>query len=961
MAELTSGVKGFDKNQAEQVVKRFLAYNEHRLERTQLAFSERQRAFLSVLPLLYHVNHPKLPGFVHVECPCGVCRYTPSKDQLRAASSVAMGFQYQQRRFGSPKIKSLFIMGSCGSLGHSGGSDLDIWLCHAPNLTREELVLLQEKAEAIEKWGDQLGLEVHFFLMDSEAFKRGERNELGQEDCGSAQHQLLLDEFYRTSILVAGCYPLWWVVPPENEALYDDFVLRLEKQAFVNPEEAIDFGGVGDIPAGEFVGAGMWQLYKAIGSPYKSILKLFLTEAYASAHPDVEPLSLDLKKQLFSDTTVPEQLDPYLLLYDRLERYFIERDEVSRLDLVRRCIYFKANIPMGQATRRKHWKRDMLRPLIKQWGWSESHLSHLDNRSHWTVHTVSEERKLLVNELIHSYKFLSHFGRQCDDETLLTAQDMTLLGHKLYATFDRKPGKVDFVNPGISKDIQEDKLSLHLNRQHVRRRIPQMTWSLFTGIARPGSSQHPIKKSPSLIELLAWCHVNQVMAKGTNVVMYQGRQHGNDYELKEILNSFHQAPLPTMVEPDFTRPPIPKYISIYVNVFVDPMSHYTRRGIHKISNRTDSLGYSALKENLVLTIDQMVYNSWREVLATRYEGQNALLRVIEDYLMSYPPEGNDEPPIIKVHCFCATRPKAIAERVESVLEEVRACFYGSPIGLRRRYVLQVGTGFHLIQMSQSSRADDMQGRPVIYHFENAAALFKNLAKPQPYYSQIVMDSQALKGTVVKMVCEGTKPGYLQVYYLRQDEEGQGVAQVYVIDERGAFIHWRTPMYNEAALINPIHHFLRQVEYRQNRHRQHQNRFPTERPIEYYEVMLPTKEEPLRARPIRPKEGLGRGRYFDVNAQVDMDAHNKLSFTLYVDQEEFSHIEYGDQVYKALVRHLVGLRQHNRPYPVYITDIAISDRLQNRNPKHVLQTASYLDYKHKLEKRLNQALKDLYPG
>jgi len=55
MAELTNGLQGFDKNQANAVVKRFLAYNQHRFDRTQAAMSERQRAFLEVLPLLYHV------------------------------------------------------------------------------------------------------------------------------------------------------------------------------------------------------------------------------------------------------------------------------------------------------------------------------------------------------------------------------------------------------------------------------------------------------------------------------------------------------------------------------------------------------------------------------------------------------------------------------------------------------------------------------------------------------------------------------------------------------------------------------------------------------------------------------------------------------------------------------------------------------------------------------------------
>lgn len=945
----SEGVLGdsFDRNLAQKVVKRFLAYNNVRLERTQLALTERQRVVLAVLPLLYHVNHEKMPGYVGPECPVGVARYNPSTDCIRAAKTVSMSFQYQQRRSGVPRIRSLFLMGSCGSLGHSGGSDLDIWLCHSPDLNDDELALLQEKAKGIEQWADGIGLEVHFFLMDADKFRRGERNDLDGEDCGSAQHQLLLDEFYRTSILIAGCYPIWWLVPPNMEVQYEDYVYRLEKQGFVYAEEVIDFGGLGEFPAGEFIGAGMWQLYKAIGSPYKSILKLLLTEIYASQYPNIISISQDLKTHIYDETTVIDELDPYLLLYDRLEAYLLGREEQDRLELIRRCIYFKSNIPMGQSTRRKHWKRDMLKPLIREWGWADGYLLHVDNRAQWHVYEVMEERKLLVSELIHSYKFLSRFSRRYQEETLLTARDMTVLGNKLYATFDRKPGKVDMINPSISKDIQEDKLTLHLSRQHVRRRIPKMAWSLFTGVARPGADSSAVKKSASLIELLAWCHVNQVMGKGTNIMLYQGRQHLNDYEIREILGTFQQLDLPSAYDTNFEKPPRPHIVHLYVNVFVDPMSHYTRKGMHKISNRTDALGYSALKENLVLTMDQLVYNTWREVLVTRYEGHNTLLRVLEDYLLSFPAGKTKPPPEVVVHCFSPTRPKAIASRVAEVLNGVRACFYRHQ-GQNARYVLQMGNTYHVIQF--------VQNRPMIYHFDKPSGLLGHLAKPQPGYSQIVLDSEALKGTAVKLVCENARPGRVQVYYLRK----QNQAHMYVTDERGSLIFWRTAMFNEASLVNPLNRFLRQVEYRQNRHRYSHPEQAQERQMEFYEIVLPKKEEGMSLRPVRPNDGIG-DRYFDVHAQVDLDAQNKLGFTLFCEEQEFSHLEHGDQIYKALVRYVVRKRKTAQPYPIYISDLSIADRLHKRNAKQVLQTARYLSYKQKLESRLSKALSDLYPA
>lgn len=50
MSDLLGGA-GFDKNRVQQVVKRLLAYNQYRFERTQSALTERQKVFLDALPL----------------------------------------------------------------------------------------------------------------------------------------------------------------------------------------------------------------------------------------------------------------------------------------------------------------------------------------------------------------------------------------------------------------------------------------------------------------------------------------------------------------------------------------------------------------------------------------------------------------------------------------------------------------------------------------------------------------------------------------------------------------------------------------------------------------------------------------------------------------------------------------------------------------------------------------------
>ena len=86
-------------------------------------------------------------------------------------------------------------MGSSGTIAHSEESDFDIWLCYDPKLNREQLEKLQQKAQGIEKWAGELGLEIHFFLINPEEFRQGGASELSSESSGSAQHILLLDDF----------------------------------------------------------------------------------------------------------------------------------------------------------------------------------------------------------------------------------------------------------------------------------------------------------------------------------------------------------------------------------------------------------------------------------------------------------------------------------------------------------------------------------------------------------------------------------------------------------------------------------------------------------------------------------------------------------------------------------------------------------------------------------------------
>ena len=168
-------------------------------------------------------------------------------------------------------------MGSLGTVAQAEQSDMDLWVCHDPALDARALAELRKKCDLLEAWAATQGAEAHCFLIDPARYTLGDREaQLTSDDCGTTQHYLLLDEFYRTAIWLGGRTPLWWLVPVYEEANYRTYTHALLSKRFVRAEEVLDLGHLARIPPGEFIGAGMWQLFKGIESPYKSVLKLLL-------------------------------------------------------------------------------------------------------------------------------------------------------------------------------------------------------------------------------------------------------------------------------------------------------------------------------------------------------------------------------------------------------------------------------------------------------------------------------------------------------------------------------------------------------------------------------------------------------------------------------------------------------------------------------------------------------------
>ncbi len=925
-----------------------MALNKDRLRRVQECLNTRQRAFIRLLPLLFHINHPMLPGYLSNTTPCGVCDYSPAKRSIQSARKLAKSFSYQRRAQRRYSIHALYLMGSTGTIAYSKSSDFDVWICHRPGLSKQDIAALHEKADGIKCWAESLGLEVHFFLMDDASFRDKEHQQLSNENVGSSQHHLLLDEFYRTGLLVAGRYPVWWLVPPAYEKHYHEYVDKLIVNRFIKANDIVDFGDLSHLPTGEFFGATLWQLHKAVDSPYKSIIKILLMEAYANQYPDIEILAMRFKKMVHKGGVQLDRLDPYVMMCNTVEEYLFSRRELERLELARRCFYFKVNEAMSKPGRgrRLSWRRQAIRELVDTWGWSRSKIASLDQRRQWKIKRVLEERQILVDELTLSYRALSRFGREHNNEHAINSDDLNLLGRKLYVAFERKAGKVEMINPGVSRDLSEERLSLH----HIDKRGSR-GWAIYRGnvLVRDTDKHTPLKRTASLLELLVWCHFNGLINRNPTSIGIQPPDSSlRQWELRCVLDCLQQmfpkGKIPKSDIQSLAEQATVRQAGVFINLARDPMSKLTRNGMQLVSGRVDPLSYGGQRENLAVDFETLTVTSWGEVLTYRYAGCTALLDCLCDYFAWSPVDSGTVPPPLPCFSFSSSRGAIIARRLEQLFNEVTEYFYYNSWRRHARFALRIGQNYYVLKCEDNV--------PRYQELDSQTALLDHLGQPQISFSPIRIDKHTMDNSALTLVLDRNQEGVLQLFY----QIDGGRAQVYILDERGSLFHQCLAFHDQQTLLSQFQHFLDMLRYRLS-HTNMPNSLSDKMYNQYFHIIRNSLEEYVLV-PVKANPETGMRRCFNVQVIGCLEDERYGSFSIFFDNREFSTLEFGEQIFQRVAEHISAKRNNGRAYPIYITDIDVNPAMLGTDNVNGVQSIHFLNYKKRIESLLNQALQDM---
>ncbi len=639
----------------------FYRFNEFKISRTLKFFSPIRRHVFNIVPRLLHVHQEGLPGYVEGDVPCGIHNFNLNKEIQVSSETLFPNTVIRRPQVLKPFIRTVLIMGSMGTIAQNLLSDLDYTiLISKKDASPEQLELFKKKLALIEQWVWKIhGIETHFFINDEDEVRNNVFGESDSESTGSALAKLLKEEIYRTGIIISGKVPFWMVVPVEtDDAKYQNLYNSVQSgRTLLDPAEFIDIGNVDDISRGEFFGGSIWTLIKSFKSPFKTLIKMGLLENYMFNKTKSNLLCHEVKKRVFENGP-SLYIDPYIILFERVERFFQTAKSENEVDALRTGFYLK----IGTKVTPEELERGASDPLknllvrkIKLWNWTPAKVDQLNNYLNWQmmqkVNLGARVNKILMN----SYKLISEHNKTLSqEESLITEKDTHLLGRKLFSFYRKVPHKVENLFVFVDGKNSEQALTFLHQQDNPK---DKGDWYLIRGKNLSYIEQiHPediIKKSNSLEFLVAFASFNRLYDKNTRVLLRAENQSFREYDLHIMLHQISQFMAPiniaSIANQDLLREAHIKQVYFIVD-FGNPIPRDILIGnIQECKTDQEVRNFIHKRLERVIGMTSVYLTSWGELFCKNFRGIQSFKKCTWDLIPNVSQQNLGHPDFLRVY------------------------------------------------------------------------------------------------------------------------------------------------------------------------------------------------------------------------------------------------------------------------------------------------------------------------
>lgn len=590
--------------QINAISKRVDSVDSWRLEKIFSSQRAEIEHIIKLLPLLIHLNIEGLHGYVP-NAPCGVFDFQISDFQKKYLQDIGITCDLPNLNCAEVSCEGIFLMGSSGSVVQNEDSDLDVWICYSDEINSYDLAIWRQKLDKLQAWSRLFGVKSYFYLVNPTKFQNLMQSGRSDEYFGSIHRLLLLDEFYRSAIRLAGKRLLWLHLPHQNNE-YQQAKAKAVEEGLVC-ENFLDFGDFIDFSNQEVLFALLWQLHKALRNPYKSLLKIILLEMYSNNFAQFSFLSKQLQKMLTSHEAVASHFDAYLMMLEAVTEYLTKHNYVQRLANVQSAFFIKASC--GKAVH--SWRKDTLQKLANDWGFTENYQKQLQNIETWDLHIFAREQQMLLSELLTSYQNCLYFvSKSCSEITALPYEIEFLMAN-LHNFFSSKPNKIPLYFNYLQNHLSQKNVLILESK--VNKNLPK-GWYLYSFDANCGSYKRKyLQHNENLVYLLAWGYFNRILTTKTDLDL-QSVSADNNLISKFIEDLTSTFPLP-LENSWLSVSRLPEQISsmmLVVDLLKPCVTKYSQHNLLNFEN-----------------ISLIYINAGNELMVHSFSGANSLLNVLK--------------------------------------------------------------------------------------------------------------------------------------------------------------------------------------------------------------------------------------------------------------------------------------------------------------------------------------------
>ena len=797
---------------------------------------------VNAIPMLLSLNLKKIPGFIDGEVNFGIVGYQPDLETINYIKG-RFNISHIELNPNNNYIEMLAIMGSIGTIAYTKKSDFDYWVCINKNsISSKALNNFYKKVEAIQEWAmKEMKLELHLFVNDIESIKHNIFAEDDEEAFGSTVGEVLKDEFFRSSIIIAGKIPFWWVLPKfatdsEYNKLFDKLSTEQQQNDF------IDIGNLYSISKEEFLGAALFQLIKSLGNPFKSIIKMGVLEKYILSTGNVTLLSQKLKSKILRGQLSNNILDSYILMFNEVYEFhqkYTKDPEI--LHVLRLNLFLKIDPQLSKYESMKDssslpYKVKIMFNYVKEWNWTKEQITDYDNFANWNYNKVIAFWNQVKKFMLLSYQKIVAQIPNLNIQNKVSENDFKLLTREIKSHFNTSHEKIEnFIT------FKETPYESILYIEPVKEGIKSIEWLLNRRNKSNNATfeSTTLKKEISLIKLISWAAINEIYnSTFTRIKIQSGYSRINQNFISNLMSNIFDQ---------FTTSNTKTKTSYFLgNEF-------------SLTNMI-ILNFNIENGSEIKTIHHLYKTSWGESFLKEYTNPNALIEILSKVILDFKYSN------LNIDDYCTI---VSPEPLKNLYKNISKTFKNSLLKVKEieqldnyKIIMQLDKNYLLIIKKEN--------KIIFKSFENIVNLLSTLTLTPTLNNKIEFIGEDLRINILKLIYENRVIKGTSIFY----EIIGKLAVIYLINESGNLFSYLKPAINISYNLISLYKFAKNI----NEHIENYNFLPTiDKSIQLFSIEIDRLNNPILKDKTREIEKQTYMQTNFINASITDDANGNYLY------------------------------------------------------------------------------------